>query len=36
MWQATVPPQVTVQDELPVQSAVQSPFGHSIAQLLLP
>jgi hypothetical protein len=36
MWQATVPPHVTMQEVLPVQSAVQPPFGQSIAQLLLP
>jgi hypothetical protein len=36
MWHATVPPHVTIHDELPVQSAVQPPFGQSIAQVLLP
>ena len=36
MWHAIVPPQATVHDELPVQSAVHPPFGQSIAHLLLP
>jgi hypothetical protein len=36
IWQATVPPQAIMQDELPVQSAVQPPFGQSIVQLLFP
>src|SRR5689334_11015660 len=36
MWHATVPPHATMQDVLPVQSAVQPPFGQSMAQLLFP
>jgi hypothetical protein len=36
MWHAAVPPHATTQDVLPVQSAVQPPFGQSMAQLLFP
>lgn len=35
-WQAAPTPHSTLQPELPVQSAVQPPFGHWIVHLLLP
>lgn len=36
MVHAEVPPQTTEHSELPLQSAVHPPFGHSIVQELFP